>query len=420
MYTLRVTSDSKSSPAGLETRRGARWLNRTVLGIGVASLLSDLSHETATALLPAFLASMGAAAAALGTIEGFADGFSVAAKLYGGWLADRLRRRKPLCAGGYGFMAVSPIVIAAATSWHLVLVGRVLAWISRGVRTPARKALMADAVTPETYGRAFGFERTMDTTGAIAAPLAVYFLLGLGIGHRTLILASAFPALLAALAIVLLVRERTDRAPVSTPFFRTLGGFDRPFKEFLAAVGLFGLGDFADTFYILYAVSVLSPELGAARAAGLSVALYAVHNVFYAGWSYLGGFLADHANRGVLLACGYASAAAATACMLVGVRGIAGLALVFALAGTGVGIYEAVEDTIAAYLLPSSQRGSGFGMLAVVTGLGDLVSSVVFGWLWTAFSVRTASLCALLPMLAGAAFVLHLARSRDYRRPALS
>jgi len=393
------------------TQRTARfrWLNRTVFGIGMASLFSDTSHETVTVLLPAFLASMGAAAGALGTIEGLADGFSSLAKLYGGWLADRLRRRKVLCAGGYGFMAFSPVVIALATNWFIVLGGRVLAWVSRGFRTPARKALLADAVTPETYGRAFGFERAMDTMGAIIAPLLVLALLSAGLTQRTLILYSAIPALLAVLAILFLVRERTDREPITTPFLRSFGGFSRPYKEFLGAVGLFGIGDFADTFYILYAVSVLSPQIGAARAATLSVAYYALHNVFYAGWSYGGGWIADHMNRRALLACGYASAALAAVCMLIGVQSYVGLALMFALGGMGVGIYEAVEDTIAADLLPSEIRGSGFGALAVVTGLGDLVSSLLFGWVWAAFGVAGACLCALIPMVAGIGFMSHLA-----------
>jgi MFS family permease len=392
-----------------------RWLNRTVFGVGMASLFSDTSHETVTVLLPALLASMGAAAGALGTIEGLADGFSSLAKLYGGWLADRLRRRKVLAAGGYAFMALSPLVIAAAGSWLIVLAGRVLAWLSRGVRTPARKALLADAVTPDTYGRAFGFERAMDTCGAIIAPLLVLALLGAGLTQRTLIFYSAIPALLAVLAIVFLVRERTDREPITTPFLRSFGGFSKPYKEFLGAVGLFGIGDFADTFYILYAVSVLSPQIGAARAATLSVAFYALHNVFYAGWSYGGGWIADHVNRRALLACGYASAALAAVCMLVGVQSYVGLALMFALGGMGVGIYEAVEDTIAAELLPPEIRGSGFGALAVVTGLGDLVSSLLFGWIWAALGVAGASVCALIPMVAGIGFMLHLAARSNGR-----
>ncbi|MEW6200013.1 MAG: MFS transporter [Planctomycetota bacterium] len=405
------------APAVPATR--SRWLNRTVLGIGLASLFSDTSHETVTVLLPAFLASMGAAAAALGTIEGVADGLSSLAKLYGGWLADRVRRRKVIAAGGYGVMALSPVIIAAAANWFVVLGGRVLAWVSRGLRTPARKALLADAVTPETYGRVFGLERAMDTCGAIIAPGACYVLLGLGFSHRTLLFWSAVPALLAVLAIVFLVRERADRTPIATPLLRSFGGFSKPYKRFLTAVGLFGIGDFADTFFILYAVSVLTPRVGAAQAASLSVAFYVLHNVLYAGWSYLGGWIADRVNRRALLACGYASAALAAVLMLVGVENLpggglwsvyVGLAVMFALGGAGVGIYEAVEDTIAADLLPREIRGSGFGALAIVTGLGDLVSSLLFGWLWAAVGVGGAAVGALIPMVAGIVFMLHLAR----------
>jgi len=402
------TEAARPVSAAPATRRKA-WLNRTVLGIGLASLFSDTSHETVTVLLPAFLASMGAAAGALGTIEGLADGLSSVAKLYGGWLADRLRRRKVIAAGGYAFMALSPVVMAAAGNWLVVLGGRVLAWVSRGLRTPARKALLADAVSPEAYGRAFGLERAMDTCGAILAPAACYALLGLGFRHRTLILWSAVPALLAVLAIVFLVRERSDRTPISTPLLRSFGGFNQPFRRFLGAVGLFGIGDFADTFYILYAVAVLSPQVGSAQAASLSVAFYALHNVLYAAWSYGGGWIADYVNRRVLLACGYASAALAAVCMLVGVNGYVGLGLMFALGGAGVGIYEAVEDTIAAELLPREIRGSGFGALALVTGLGDLVSSLLFGWIWAAAGVAAASAVALVPMTAGILLLLRLA-----------
>lgn len=396
----------------VSTTPRVRWLKSTVLGIGLASLFSDMSHETVTAVLPAFLASMGVAAGALGTIEGFADGLSSAAKLYGGWLADRLHRRKPLCATGYGVMALAPLIIAAATSWMMVLGGRVLAWVSRGLRTPARKALLAEAVTPETYGRAFGFERAMDTLGAIIAPLLALLLLKVGLSQRHLIFLSAIPALLAVLAISFLVKETANRVPVSTPFFRSFGGFSARFKEFLAAVGLFGLGDFADTFYILYAVAVLTPEIGAAKAATLSVAFYALHNVLYATCSWLGGWTADHVNRRLLLVFGYVTAALAALCMIVGITSHAGLGIMFALGGMGVGIYEAVEDTIAADLLPSRIRGSGFGALAVVTGLGDWLSSFVVGWLWAVWGVRIAFSYALVLMIAGACFMLYLARIR--------
>src|SRR5262249_1088800 len=154
-------------------------------------------------------------------------------------------------------------------------------------------------------------ERAMDTCGAILAPLTVLALLHLGLSHRTLILLSVFPACLAVVAIWFLVDESPHRQPISRPFIATLRGLNKPFKEFLAPVGLFGLGDFADTFFILYAASVLSPRIGPAQAATWSVAFYALHNVLYASWSYVGGWIADRMNKRLLLACGYSSAALA-------------------------------------------------------------------------------------------------------------
>lgn len=155
----------------------SRWLNRTVLGIGLASLFSDWSHEIATTVMPAFLATMGVAAAWLGLIEGVSDGLSSFAKMASGYYTDRLQRRKPIAVAGYLVTALGTASFGLATAaWH-VLTARAVAWLGRGVRTPIRKALLAASVTKETYGRAFGFERMLDTLGAIVGPASAFFLL---------------------------------------------------------------------------------------------------------------------------------------------------------------------------------------------------------------------------------------------------
>src|SRR5690242_7615473 len=132
----------------------ARWLNRTVLGIGLASLFSDWAHETATTILPAFLASIGAAAVWLGVIEGVSDGLSSFAKMASGFYTDKLAKRKPIAVAGYVGTAIATASFAFAhNAWH-VLLARATGWFSRGFRTPVRKALLAAAVAPEAYGRA--------------------------------------------------------------------------------------------------------------------------------------------------------------------------------------------------------------------------------------------------------------------------
>ena len=162
-----------------ESIENKHWLNRTVLGVGLTSLFSDWSHETATAVLPAFLAFLGAGPAWLGAIEGIADGLSSFAKLAGGHFTDRLKRRKPLAVAGYAFTAIATASFAFAPHAYHVLIARALAWLGRGVRSPVRKALLAADVPRSAYGRAFGLERLMDTLGAIAGPLTALWLLQL-------------------------------------------------------------------------------------------------------------------------------------------------------------------------------------------------------------------------------------------------
>src|SRR6266568_6741892 len=245
-----------------------RWLNRTVLGIGLASLFSDWSHEIATTVMPAFLATMGVAAAWLGLIEGVSDGLSSFAKMASGFYTDRFTRRKPIAVSGYVITALGTAAFGLATSaWH-VLLARAGAWLGRGVRTPVRKALLAGAVSKETYGRAFGFERMMDTLGAIVGPASAFVLLqAVNHSYPALFALTLIPGLGAAALIAFLVKEK-KRAPVShISFGERLRLLPKVYRRFLVAVGLFGAGDFAHTLLILLATQKLTPALGAARAA---------------------------------------------------------------------------------------------------------------------------------------------------------
>jgi MFS family permease len=153
------------------TEAKERWLGPGVAGIGTASFLADVGHEIPTALLPNLLtATLGAPAAALGLIEGLSDGLAGAARLAGGAIADDPHRRRAQAVGGYATTAVLSSLIGAATSVWQVAVLRAGAWAARGLRVPARNALLADIVPAAVYGRAYGFERACDNLGAIAGP----------------------------------------------------------------------------------------------------------------------------------------------------------------------------------------------------------------------------------------------------------
>jgi MFS family permease len=162
------------------------------------------------------------------------------------------------------------------------------------------------------------------------------------------------------------------------------------YRKFLVAVGLFGAGDFAHTLLILLATQRLTPELGAAKAASVAVGLYVVHNVFYAGFALVAGWLADRFPKPSVLAAGYGMAALMTVLIIALPLNLWTLAAVFVLGGMYVAIEETLEDSLCAELVGAEHHGMGFGVLATVNGVGDFVSSVVVGVLWTAFGTSVA------------------------------
>lgn len=384
-----------------------RWLNRTVLGIGLASLCSDFSHEIATALLPTFLATMGVAAAWLGIIEGVSDGLSSVAKMGSGFYTDKLQRRKPIAVLGYIVTALGTASFGlATTAWH-VLIARAGAWLGRGVRTPVKKALLAAAVTRETYGRAFGFERMMDTIGAIAGPSVAVVLLS-AFHHRypPLFALTLIPGLGAAALIAFLVKEK-ERKPVShVSFGDRLRSLPKPYQKFLVAVGLFGSGDFAHSMLILLATQKLTPTLGVAKAASLAIGFYVLHNIFYAGFAPIAGWLADNFKKPLVLSAGYALAAIMAVFIIVLPATIWTFVLIFVLGGIYVGIEETLEDSLCAELVNEEQHGMAFGVLATVNGIGDFLSSIVVGLLWTGFGTTVAFTYSAVLFALGALLVL--------------
>ncbi len=393
-----------------ETPQEQSWLNRTVLGVALTSLFSDWSHEIATAVLPAFLATIGAGPVWLGAIEGIADGLSSFTKLAAGHYTDRLKRRKPLAVFGYAFTAISTASFAFATHASHVLLARSAAWLGRGVRSPAKKALLAADVPPNAYGRAFGFERLMDTVGAIAGPLTALWLLEVTAhSYRKVFLWTLLPGMVAAAIFWIFVRERPIAARPQRSFLLGLKALPIPFRRLLLGVGIFGAGDFSHSLLILYASRMLAPVHGMARAASIAVGLYVLHNVFYAGSAYLSGWLSDHVpSRKVVLAAGYALAGVTALLLCTGTHSLWLLAIIFILAGLYVGTEEALEDSLSAELVPKDQHGMAFGTLAAVNAVGDFLSSLLVGFLWSAFNVQTAFAASALLFIIGAILILRL------------
>jgi MFS family permease len=366
-----------------------RWLTRGVLGVGLASLFSDWGHEAATSILPAFLASLGAPAVALGVIEGVSDGLSSFAKLAGGFIADHPRWRKPTGIVGYLATAVTTFGYALAQSWPAVLALRAAGWMGRGSRGPSRDMLLAEDVAPGQMGRAFGFERAMDTVGAVLGPLCATALMA-ALGLRGVLRWTLLPGLAAALAFAFLVpashRSGEQGSAAPKKISERFAQLPREYWRYLAGVFAHGIGDFAPTLLILRATQILAPQWGTARAAAIAVGLYTFHNFVDAAASYPAGALGDRVGKKGLLAIGYLVGAIGYGGFIFAPAKISVLAILFGLAGVHHAFQQSLEKSLAAELIARESRGTGFGVLATANGIGDLVSSVAVGALWSAVS----------------------------------
>ncbi len=391
-------------PAPAPAQARARWLNKAVVGFGVASFLSDAGHEAATSALPSLLAALGAPPAALGIIEGVADAGASVAKLAGGFAADRPALRKPIAVLGYLVTGLSNGAYALAGGAGGLLAARSVGWIARGIRGPSRSAMLAEAVPPEAVGRAFGFHRALDTAGAVLGPLAATLLLA-ALPLRLVFVAAMVPGVLAAAAFGLLVRPQPAPQRQTLRFWESVRALPAGYRQFLIAVFLFGLGDFARTLLILRATQLLTAERGATAAAAVAMLLYAFHNALYALASYPVGHLADRLSPRKLLVVGYMLGALTALLAALATPSLPLLALLFAVAGLTLAFADTLEETVTARLVSPELRGTAFGVLATVNGLGDLLSSSLVGIAWTVLGPLSAFGGAGALCLAGALLV---------------
>jgi len=385
------------------------WLNRNILGMGLASLFSDMNHEMASAVLPIFLSSvLGAPAFALGVIEGVADGVSTFFELWSGWYSDRIGKRKGLAALGYFVTAFSKATFALATNWWHVLFGRTAGWIGWSIRSPVRDALLTESTTQATVGRAFAFHRTLDTLGAILGPLLAMLLMA-RVSLRAIFLVSLIPGLCAFLSIVFLVKERPRQPNLSHPW-HSLKTLPRDFLKFLVPIGLFGVSNFAPTLLILRAQDLLTPPMGAAMAATFAVGLYTFSNIVYALVAYPLGVLSDRISKRAILSGGFALFGLLCLGFVFTDGQKWALILLFALSGVYTAIIESSQPALASTLISEHQHGTGFGLMSAVDGVGDFLSSVTMGVLWTAvspnagFAVAGILACFSALLLAGMRF----------------
>jgi MFS family permease len=399
----------------MEESRNGVWRNRNILAMGFTSLFADLSYEMGNAVLPSLLVvTLGGSPLTLGLVEGISDGASSISKSFSGYVSDRLGRRKPLINIGYLMTGILIPVIGIAGSAVQVLVLKTLAWFGRGLRGPPRDALIAESVDSGEVGRAFGLQRAMDQVGAVLGPLLA-LVLGAYLSYSQIFIVGLVPGIVAFMIVLLVVREasagyKIDQGTRNPGFGESIGMLPRRFKMFVTGAGIFGIANFANTLFVLRARDILMPQLGSAQASLASFGLYGLLNAVYSVASYPVGQLGDRWSKRNLLVAGYVLfSASAIGIIFVGAS-LAGLALVFALAGLHVAFVDTSEAGFAADLLPEQLRGTGYGLLHTVNGIGDLVSSVTVGWVWILFSPFAAFGYAASLSLASALLMVVLTR----------
>jgi len=393
-----VTRSTAAIRAGL-----LRGITRNVVALGIVSLLTDVSSELLIYLVPLYLANvLGASPSIIGLVEGIAESVAAVLKLASGAVSDRFGRRKPLVTAGYSTSVVAKALYLAASTWPVVLLARVGDRIGKGIRTAPRDALIADSTPPESRGRAFGLHRALDTAGAVVGVALAAIIVGSIQGDAGLLSADAFraavvvalvPGVLAVVVLVGFVRDvrpGPSAAPLVAPrpiapepvaaeqvgrdLRRAVRAFPAAFWLFVAAAGLFTLGNSSDAF-----IALRSQNLGVTVRDLLW--LVVAFNVADALVAWPMGALSDRVGRRGLIALAWGIYALAYVGFAA--AGSAGpVPLLWILYGTYYGVIEAVGRALVADLVRPQVRATAYGIHAAVIGILILPASVIAGLLW--------------------------------------
>lgn len=391
---------------------------RNVYAFGLTSLFNDTATEMAYWVLPAFIASLGAGAAQLGIIEGIAESVASFVKLFSGYLADRVDRRKPLVVGGYvAANAVKPL-LALVTSWWQVLGIRFVDRFAKGVRGTSADVMVAESVDKSQLGSAYGLIQAMDSAGAIAGPLLALALIG-HFGMRGVFAAAAVPGALCVLVAWIGIREVGSRRSAlgSRPLDSNAGSDETraesrepkaaaqlrlPFAFYyvLAVVMLFSLGNSSDMFLVLRAGNVGIP-------ASQSPLLGLVFNVMFTLFSWPAGKVSDHFSRSTIAAAGYGVFAIVYFVFALAPSRTA-IWLTMAFYGLFYALTNPVLKALVVETVGNDVRGRALGIYYFASSVAILLASIITGALWKLYGAAVPFyLSAAIATVAAIALLAH-------------
>ena len=373
-------------------------LPRNVWTLGIVSLLMDLSSEIYHALLPAFLTvTLGLPVAAMGALDGVAEGTANMAKLVSGRISDRSRRRKPLILLGYGMAALSKPLFPLATGALPVLGARFVDRIGKGIRGAPRDAMIADETPPELRGRAFGLRQSLDTVGAFLAPIAaVGLMMGFANDIRAVFWVAVVPAVLSFGFAWIMLKEASPggpiRAKVAWGGFRSLG---KPVKRLIGIGFLFGLARFSESFLILKAID-------AGLAVQWSPLVLTLFNLAFLALAYPAGMASDRIAPKTVLLAGIALLVAADL-WLARAEALWAIGIGVILWGAHMALTQGIFARMIADAAAEDKRATSFGAFFFASGIAALLASLGAGLLWDRSGpAETFTAAAVVAALAGA------------------
>lgn len=371
------------------------WFTGNMLLLGIISFFADVSGEMMTPVLPLLIAELGGSNLIIGFIGGFGDAVANIVKVFSGYLADITGRRKFLISIGYSIPFFAKFGIGISTSWVQILILKPIERLGKGIRGPPRDALLADLVSYELRGKAFGFHRTMDTAGAI---IGSFLALGIVIiffdsFHSSLsilqliIIISAFIALLAVIPILFLTdssKEIEKRKIKNLTLLKSIINLPKPFFKFLFITTIFGLSNFTILIFIIHTKTVI---LGIDETTSLflqtaiPIFLFIVFNITYTLLSIPFGSLSDRYGRKRIFGFGLMLYIITTLGMAIS-SDLFILIPIFGIYGAFNAATDGIQKAFAVDLLPSEYKGTGIGLLQTIMGLASVGGGIIAGALY--------------------------------------
>jgi MFS family permease len=397
----------------LADRGSGTRVNRTVVLLGLTSLLTDISSEMVVTVLPLYLVYVGGfSPLAFGLIDGIYNGATAIVRLAGGFIGDRWSRHKEVAATGYSISAICKLLLlsvgtAVSAIGAVVLLDRA----GKGIRTAPRDAMISLSTPKAQLGTAFGVHRAMDTTGAILGPLLAFALLAIApLAFDAIFLVSFCIAVVGVAVLVLFVRPRSPAAETGGPAAppRLTGAFgllrNARYRALLVAAGALSLATASDAFIFL----TIQDELD------LGASLFPLLFIGSAGTYMLlavpMGRLADRFGRARVLLGGYGMLLAVYLTLLSPATGPVMVAAALGLLGAYYAATDGVLMALGSAVVPETLRGSGLALLGTTVSLARLVASVAFGALWTVWGGNAALACFAAALVVAAALTATVLR----------